>query len=368
MWRLLGCALAAVCFQVSETTLSLSSSHHFASAGESPVEFTCTSSAVIESSGVRLLWFRKNASDVMERLDTKCNESPCKYTDESNGRDTFKLKIPKTERDDSGTYYCAHPRVMDLEFSNGAALSVITDSSTENTSVSILAPAVSASALDSTETLTLVCLARGLSSPAVRFQWFISGNVTTATAPGSGIKETGGGGESYSATSRLTIPAETWRSGAVCACGAQLNSNTVIRSREISYTAGVFRQFYASVSILVDFAPASALDSEGTLTLVCLARGLSSPAVRFQWFIGESYSATSRPDSGSKDSSESTPDFIRNQITIPGEVWSSGAMCTCVVETESGRDMSKSVSKTGKRVRNLNMFFVKNSFNSSLNK
>ncbi|KAK1151551.1 hypothetical protein AOXY_G32406 [Acipenser oxyrinchus oxyrinchus] len=260
MWRILGYALAAVCFEVSETSLSLSSSHHFASPGESPVEFTCTSRAVIESGGVRLLWFRKNASDVMERLDTKCNESPCKYTNESNGRDTFKLKIPKTERDDSGTYYCAHPLVMDLEFSNGAALSVITDSSTETTSVSILAPAVSASALDSTGTLTLVCLARGLSSPAVRFQWFISGNVTTATAPGSGIKETGGGGESYSATSRLTIPAETWRSGAVCACGAQLNSSTVIRSREISYTAGAScRVYYAAFSGAALLAVAAAI-------------------------------------------------------------------------------------------------------------
>ncbi|XP_041099100.1 uncharacterized protein LOC121309966 [Polyodon spathula] len=237
MWRILGYALVAVYFEVSETSLSLRSSHHFASAGESPVEFTCTSSAVIASDGVRLLWFEKNASDVMERLDTKCNASPCKYTDESNRSDTFKLKITKTEREDSGTYYCAQPPVMDLEFSNGAALNVVADSSTENASVSILAPADSASALDSEGSLTLVCLVRGLSSPAVRFQWFLSGNVTTATAPGTWIKE-GGDGESYSATSRLTIPAETWRSGAVCACGAQLNSSTVIRSREISYTAG----------------------------------------------------------------------------------------------------------------------------------
>ncbi|XP_041095006.1 uncharacterized protein LOC121307007 isoform X2 [Polyodon spathula] len=237
MWRILGYALVAVYFEVSETSLSLRSSHHFASAGESPVEFTCTSSAVIESGGVWLLWFKKNASDVLERLDTKCNASPCKYTDESNRSDTFKLKITKTEREDSGTYYCAHPPGMDLEFSNGAALNVVADSSTETTSVSILAPADSASALDSEGSLTLVCLVRGLSSPAVRFQWFLSGNVTTATAPGTWIKE-GGDGESYSATSRLTIPAETWRSGAVCACGAQLNSSTVIRSREISYTAG----------------------------------------------------------------------------------------------------------------------------------
>ncbi|KAK6467032.1 hypothetical protein HHUSO_G35394 [Huso huso] len=86
------------------------------------------------------------------------------------------------------------------------------------------------------------------------------------------------------------------------------------------------------------------VQSSGAATLVCLVFGLSEQA-RVYWVIEEDVKY--EPDSGSKDSRESTPDFIRNQITIPGEVWSSGAMCTCVVETESGRDMSKSVSKTG---------------------
>ncbi|KAK1154725.1 hypothetical protein AOXY_G28255 [Acipenser oxyrinchus oxyrinchus] len=83
----------------------------------------------------------------------------------------------------------------------------------------------------------------------------------------------------------------------------------------------------------------------GAATLVCLVFGVSDQD-RVYWVIEEDveYELT---DSRSRDSSESTPDFIRNQITIPGEVWSSGAVCTCVVETESGRNMSKSVSKTG---------------------
>ncbi|KAK1154723.1 hypothetical protein AOXY_G28252 [Acipenser oxyrinchus oxyrinchus] len=83
------------------------------------------------------------------------------------------------------------------------------------------------------------------------------------------------------------------------------------------------------------------VQSSGAATLVCLVFGVSEPA-RVYWVIEHELT-----DSRSRDSSESTPDFIRNQITIPGEVWSSGSVCTCVVETESGRNMSKSASKTG---------------------
>ncbi|MGH0180240.1 UNVERIFIED_CONTAM: hypothetical protein FKN15_003635 [Acipenser sinensis] len=106
--------------------------------------------------------------------------------------------------------------------------------------LSILAPlAVSGSALDSKTTLTLVCLIRGLSSPSVPVRWFISGNLVAEGTPSSGIKvkECGEGqedGESYAATSPLTIPVETWRSGAECACEAQLDWNTSIRSGNVS--------------------------------------------------------------------------------------------------------------------------------------
>ncbi|MGH0178003.1 UNVERIFIED_CONTAM: hypothetical protein FKN15_076353 [Acipenser sinensis] len=101
----------------------------------------------------------------------------------------------------------------------------------------------------------------------------------------------------------------------------------------------------AYIEILTHSESDGEVQSSGAATLVCLVFGVSEPA-RVYWVIeGDvEYELT---DSGSRDSSESTPDFIRNQITIPGEVWSSGSVCTCVVETESGRDMSRSVSKTG---------------------
>ncbi|XP_041094900.1 uncharacterized protein LOC121306940 [Polyodon spathula] len=86
-----------------------------------------------------------------------------------------------------------------------------------------------------------------------------------------------------------------------------------------------------------------AVQSSGAATLVCLVFGVPEQA-RVYWVIEHELT-----DSGTGNSSDSTPDFIRNEITIPGAVWSSGTVCTCVVETESGRNMSKSVSKTGER-------------------
>ncbi|KAK6467035.1 hypothetical protein HHUSO_G35397 [Huso huso] len=99
----------------------------------------------------------------------------------------------------------------------------------------------------------------------------------------------------------------------------------------------------AYIEILTPSESDGEVQSSGAATLVCLVFGVSEQA-RVYWVIEEDVEY--EPDSGSRDSRESTPDFIRNQITIPGEVWSSGSVCTCVVETESGRNMSKSASKS----------------------
>ncbi|RXM91848.1 hypothetical protein EOD39_20754 [Acipenser ruthenus] len=56
------------------------------------------------------------------------------------------------------------------------------------------------------------------------------------------------------------------------------------------------------------------VQSSGAATLVCLVFGVSEQA-RVYWVIEHGLT-----DSGSGDSSDSTPDFIRNQITIAGEL------------------------------------------------
>ncbi|XP_033850208.3 T cell receptor beta chain MC.7.G5-like [Acipenser ruthenus] len=224
-----------VVYLVDSAMLHQTPAQQFAAVGDL-VETFCSSSACVVDTDL-LRWFMKKDSEVIA-LNTSCKAGPgCRVTTRGASNGDCGLTIRDVQPVDSGVYYCAEYSSNALEFSNGSLL-IVRDSFMENASVSILVPVAPASALDSERTLTLVCLARGFSSPLIRFQWFISGSLTAAPAPHSGIKETGGGGESYSATSRLTIPAETWQSGAVCACGAQLNSSTVIRSREISYTAG----------------------------------------------------------------------------------------------------------------------------------
>ncbi|XP_058862161.1 uncharacterized protein LOC117968731 [Acipenser ruthenus] len=101
----------------------------------------------------------------------------------------------------------------------------------------------------------------------------------------------------------------------------------------------------AYIEILTPSESDGEVKSSGAATLVCLVFGVSEQA-RVYWLIKGDVKHV-LTDSGSGDSTEYTPEFIKNQITIPEEIWSSGAVCTCVVETESGRNMSKSVSKTG---------------------
>ncbi|MGH0156629.1 UNVERIFIED_CONTAM: hypothetical protein FKN15_050016 [Acipenser sinensis] len=69
------------------------------------------------------------------------------HTIETNG--TITLTIWDTLGNDSGRYYCANAVPATCNSQMGPIVIVSGDSSTENTSVSILAPAVSASALDS---------------------------------------------------------------------------------------------------------------------------------------------------------------------------------------------------------------------------
>ncbi|KAK1149779.1 M1-specific T cell receptor beta chain-like [Acipenser oxyrinchus oxyrinchus] len=209
----------------------------FARVGQ-PVTVSCVFNWKLESTD-DVRGFRDNASGgLIELIPGECGDpgSQCRITRtvESNGAVT--LTIRDTQRNDSGRYYCAEESGSSLRFSNESVVIV--------SGVSILAPvAVSGSALDSKATLTLECLIRGLSSLSVRVRWFISGNLVAEGTPSSGMKvKQGGEGqgdrESYAATSRLTILVETWRSGAECACEAQLDRNTSIRSGSVSY-AGI---------------------------------------------------------------------------------------------------------------------------------
>ncbi|MGH0121358.1 UNVERIFIED_CONTAM: hypothetical protein FKN15_033001 [Acipenser sinensis] len=191
---------------LGEGALHQTPAQQFAAVGDT-VETFCSSSEC--SVDVDLLgWFLKKDSEVIA-LNTSCKAGPgCRVTTGRASNGDCGLTIRDVQPVDSGVYYCAEYNSYTMAMSSGSLL-IITDNSAQNTTVTILAPAVSASALDSKGTLTLVCLVRGLSSPALLVQWFISGNLTETGAPSSWNEgKKGGNGESYSATSRLTIPAE----------------------------------------------------------------------------------------------------------------------------------------------------------------
>ncbi|KAK6466977.1 M1-specific T cell receptor beta chain-like, partial [Huso huso] len=252
--------------------LSANPAYYFARVGQ-----LVTVPCVFESTD-QVRWFRDNASGgLTEPFPGECGDpgSQCRITStvESN---RVTLTIRDTQRNDSGRYYCAEGSGGSLRFSNASVVIVsgVSDDSSVNPSVSILAPlAVSGSALDSKATLTLVCLIRGLSSLSVRVRWFISGNLVAEGTPSSGIKVKEGGegqgdGESYPATSRLTIPVETWRSGAECACEAQLNWNTSIRSGNVSY-AGIHGAGLVAERCLVQYAVLSGVSLLALSAALC---------------------------------------------------------------------------------------------------
>ncbi|KAK1151492.1 hypothetical protein AOXY_G32332 [Acipenser oxyrinchus oxyrinchus] len=261
-------------FKFISATPRANPAYYFARVGQ-PVNVFCVFNWKLEYAD-RLRCFRDNTSGgLSEPFPSECGDpgSQCRITSivESN---RVTLTIRDSQRNDSGRYYCAERSTSSLQFSNASVVIVSGDYSSVNRSVSILAPvAVSGSALDSKATLTLVCLIRGLSSPSVRVRWFISGNLVAEGTPSSGIKvEEGGEGqgdrESYAATSRLIIPMEKWRSGSECACEAQLDRNTSVRSGSVLY-AGIHGAGLVAERCLVQYAVFSGVSLHALSAALC---------------------------------------------------------------------------------------------------
>ncbi|KAK1138939.1 M1-specific T cell receptor beta chain-like [Acipenser oxyrinchus oxyrinchus] len=88
-------------------------------------------------------------------------------------------------------------------------------------------------------------------------------------------------------------------------------------------------------------------DSSASAALVCLLYGPVSAQTRLYWNISGRVDP-GLSDSGSLNSSESDGSqsfFLRNQISVAADVWSHGAPCTCVAETEAGVRISRTFQK-----------------------
>ncbi|XP_041094974.1 uncharacterized protein LOC121306986 [Polyodon spathula] len=276
--------------------LNANPAYYFARVGQ-PVTFSCVFKGKLQSTD-RLHYFRDNPSGgVSELFPGQCGDpgSQCRIT-RTVEDNRVTLTIRDTQRNDSGRYYCAERSGSYLRFSNASVVIVSGDDSSVNRSVSILGPlALSGSSLDSNATLTLVCLIQGLSPPSVLVRWFISGNLTEEGTPSSWITVKQGGegegeGESYAATSPLTIPVETWRNGDECACEAQLDGNTSIRSGSISYAA-IYGAGLVAERCLVQYAVFSGV------SLLALSAALSAALCGWALWTRRRFKPASTEDS-----------------------------------------------------------------------
>ncbi|XP_072132462.1 immunoglobulin alpha-2 heavy chain-like [Mobula birostris] len=119
---------------------------------------------------------------------------------------TYSLVIENVQRNDSGIYFCADQ--LFGEFGNGSNLVVTAQPPT----IFLLPP--QADEIPRMQLVTLMCLVRGVSFHSLNIRWNISGDTREGLVDPPIFDPEGG----YSVSSRFQIPAERWRSGAVCTC------------------------------------------------------------------------------------------------------------------------------------------------------
>ncbi|XP_059836221.1 uncharacterized protein LOC132399642 [Hypanus sabinus] len=133
----------------------------------------------------------------------------------------YSLEIKNVQQTDSGIYFCADQ--LYGQFGNGSKLVVTAQPPT----IFLLAP--QADQIARMQLVTLMCLVRGVSSHSLSIRWNISGNTTEGRVDPPIFDPDGG----YSVRSRFQIPAESWRSGAVCTCATgQLVSDSVSAQKD----------------------------------------------------------------------------------------------------------------------------------------
>nr|XP_015194565.1 PREDICTED: uncharacterized protein LOC107075919 isoform X2 [Lepisosteus oculatus] len=93
-------------------------------------------------------------------------------------------------------------------------------------------------------------------------------------------------------------------------------------------------------------------NDQTNVTLMCLVFGVIPTQAHVYWLISGNYQS-GFTDSGWENKDQAAEldrktEFTRNQILISSEIWASGAPCTCVVETENGRNFTKTVQYNGR--------------------
>ncbi|XP_059836220.1 uncharacterized protein LOC132399641 [Hypanus sabinus] len=188
-----------------------------------PVELSCELTYPVEVAS-NVLWYQQRADEPpVEIKSTDCRKTGCRTTYKKvSGDRTSVLEIRDVGVEDSGSYYCSR---RDLLLAKGPTL-LVGDSSTNRTYILVFVPLS-----ERNGSVPLVCLVGGLSSIHIVIYWNISGEIM------EGWSDTGtlDPDLSYSVRSQMPVPVETWRSGGVCTCIAQLGGGGKMIIKSVSH-------------------------------------------------------------------------------------------------------------------------------------
>ncbi|XP_062888118.1 uncharacterized protein LOC134337217 [Mobula hypostoma] len=173
-----------------------------------------------------ILWYKQRAAEPPVAIKaTDCRNTGCRMTYKiGSGDRTSVLEIRDVRVEDSGFYYCAGRDSYSL-LAKGPTL-LVGDSSTNRTYMQVFVPPS-----ERNGSVPLVCLVGGLSSIPIVIHWNISGQIMEGWSdPGTLDLD-----QSYSVRSQVLVPVETWRSGGVCTCIAQLEGAGKTRTKSVSH-------------------------------------------------------------------------------------------------------------------------------------
>ncbi|XP_067878565.1 immunoglobulin kappa light chain-like isoform X3 [Heterodontus francisci] len=177
-------------------------------------------------------WYKQLVGEAPRLIDIPpCDGTDCKFTSKKgNSKYELKLEIRNVQVNDSGSYYCAY---MDsyAPLQNGPTL-LVGDSSTNKTAMLVFVPP---GELHLRETVPLVCLVSGVSSKQIVIFWNISGQLTEGRSDSGTMQPDG----TYSIRSHVMVSAESWRSGGVCTCIAELGSPGKSWTKSVSISKAV---------------------------------------------------------------------------------------------------------------------------------
>ncbi|XP_067878815.1 uncharacterized protein [Heterodontus francisci] len=205
-------------------------------------------------------WYKQLVGEAPRLIDIPpCDGTDCKFVSKKGENEhELILEIRNVQVNDSGSYYCADVDGY-APLQNGPTL-LVGDSSTNKTALLVFVPLED---LHLRETVPLLCLVSGVSSRQIVIFWNISGQLTEGRSDSGTIQPDG----TCSIRSHVMVSGESWRSGGVCTCIAELRSPGKSWSKSVSISKAMSDQIAVSVQSCNLTLPAAIF---GTVFLVLL--------------------------------------------------------------------------------------------------